>query len=61
MIKWVIKFNPMTSAIEAFRASFIKNYTLSSDFYISLSVAILLFFVGLFYFRKTEYYFADLA
>jgi len=61
MIKWIIKFNPMTSAIEAFRASFIKNYTLSSDFYISLSVAILLFFVGLYYFRKTEYYFADLA
>lgn len=60
-IKWIVKINPMTSAIEAFRASFIKEYALTEDFYISLFVALLLFFVGLYYFRKTEHYFADLA
>ncbi|MFN4234266.1 MAG: ABC transporter permease [Bacteroidia bacterium] len=60
-IKWIVKINPMTSAIEAFRASFIKEYTLTGDFYFSLSIALAMFFVGLYYFRKTEHYFADLA
>lgn len=60
-IQWLVKINPMTSAIESFRASFIKDYTIGQDFLISISMALILFFVGLFYFRKTEHYFADLA
>jgi lipopolysaccharide transport system permease protein len=60
-IKWIIRLNPMTSAIEVFRASFNSSYSFTIDFWISLCVALFLFFAGLFYFRKTEHYFADLA
>jgi ABC-type polysaccharide/polyol phosphate export permease len=51
----------MTAAIDIFRASFIDNYHLSGDFLLSLLVSVILFFIGLIYFRKTEYYFADIA
>jgi lipopolysaccharide transport system permease protein len=61
LIKWVIRFNPMTSAIEVFRASFVPGYNLTIDFWISFATGIFLFFAGLYYFRKTEHYFADLA
>lgn len=60
-VKWIVKFNPMTSAIEAFRASFTNDFHFTSNFWISFSTAFLLFFIGVYYFRKTEYYFADLA
>jgi lipopolysaccharide transport system permease protein len=61
LMKWIVRINPMTSAIEAFRASIIPGHTFTIDFWISLGVAVFLFFVGLYYFRRTEHYFADLA
>lgn len=60
-LRLIMKINPMTAAIDIFRASFIDNYHLSSDLLLSLLVSVILFFIGLIYFRKTEYYFADIA
>lgn len=60
-IKWIMRLNPMTSAVEIFRASFSTTYSFSADFWWSLTIVVLLFFLGLLYFRKTEHYFADLA
>ncbi len=59
--KYLIALNPMSGAIDLARMVIIKkpiNYEL---FLISVFSAIILFFIGLFYFRKTEAYFADIA
>lgn len=58
---WVIKLNPMTAAIEIFRASLTGNMIFTSDILISILVSFAIFFLGVYYFRKTEYYFADIA
>jgi lipopolysaccharide transport system permease protein len=55
--------NPMVGVIDGFRWAILDN---SEQFYwqgflLSLLMAILIFFVGLFYFRKTEKSFADLV
>ena len=59
-IQILLALNPMYSAVEVFRAPLIglpnQNLLL-----ISLSSSIILFFIGLLYFKKTEMYFADLA
>jgi lipopolysaccharide transport system permease protein len=60
-LKWIIRLNPLTTAIEFFRASFINNYTFSSEILIGFIFSIILLCLGLIYFRKTEAYFADLA
>ncbi|MFA6908618.1 MAG: ABC transporter permease [Patescibacteria group bacterium] len=60
--QWILKLNPMTGIIEAARAGIIGNA--SVDFRllgISFSVAIIMFVLGIFYFRKTERIFADVA
>ncbi len=52
----------MNAPIELFRASIEKNNNIDiQSFILSTSVIILLFMLGIFYFRKTEHYFADLA
>lgn len=59
--KYLLALNPMYSAIELFRYS-ILHKTLQPDLLlISGSTALLFFATGLYYFRKTETYFADLA
>jgi len=60
-IRWIVRLNPMTAAVEAFRASFASNYVFSADFFVSATIACFFFFIGLYYFRKTENYFSDLA
>ncbi len=60
-MRYMCAINPMYCAIELFRSGLI-NKPLEIDLIVlSLASSILFFFVGLYYFRKTEYYFADLA
>ena len=57
----ILMLNPAAGAIELLRC-FVTNSELNLQLVIiSLVVSIILFFSGLYYFRKTEYYFADLA
>lgn len=59
--KYILAINPLYSAIELLRSTF-SNSTLHIYLVmISLCSSLLFFVIGLFYFRKTEAYFADLA
>jgi len=59
--KWVMALNPMAGVIETARGTLLGiravNWQLLS---ISIIVSIALFIFGIFYFRKTERYFADI-
>ncbi len=59
--QYALSLNPMAGAIDLLRSSVTGspvNWQLVS---FSFLIALLLFTLGLLYFRKTEYYFADLA
>lgn len=60
-LKYILAINPVNATIELFRGSFfntgIDNYVILIGAGSSLS----LFFIGIYYFRKTEIYFADLV
>ena len=59
--KYIFALNPLFSAIELFRSTF-SGSTLHIYPVLISSVSSLVFFIsGLYYFRKTEAYFADLA
>ncbi len=60
-IKFIFAINPMYAPIELFRHSIIQQHLNFHLLIISLFSSILFFVIGLFYFRKTEFYFADLA
>lgn len=57
----VLSLNPMAGAIELLRSPVTHSELNIQLVVTSVSVSLVLFFYGLFYFRKTEYYFADLA
>jgi lipopolysaccharide transport system permease protein len=59
--QYLLSVNPMAGAIDMMRST--VTYVPVDWFLvaISASISVLLFIAGLFYFRKTEYYFADLA
>ncbi|HXP49705.1 MAG TPA: ABC transporter permease, partial [Bacteroidia bacterium] len=59
--KYVFALNPMYSAIELFRSTFSDQPLHFGLIGISVASAFFFFLVGLYYFRKTEVYFADLA
>ena len=62
--KWMqllLSLNPMYAAIEIFRAPIAGGVTHPTSVGISILSGIILFFIGLLYFKKTEIYFADLA
>ncbi|MCC6581946.1 MAG: ABC transporter permease [Phycisphaeraceae bacterium] len=59
--QWIISLNPMTGAIMLLRSSINGTEVSLTLLGLSLGVSFFLFLLGLFYFRKTEYYFADLA
>ena len=59
--KYVIAINPMSSAVNLMRGAIIDKPIETNMLIISCVSAIILFFVGLLYFRKTERYFADIA
>lgn len=60
-IKWLMALNPMAGAIQLARAPFTGQNLDIELIIISIGSAICLFALGLFVFRKTEAYFADLA
>jgi len=59
--QYVLALNPMSGAINLFRSAIVGKALDIPLFLISLASALCLFVLGIFYFRKTEYYFADLA
>lgn len=60
-LKYVLALNPMYAAITIFRIPMINSFPDISLVAISISSGIIFFISGLIYFRKTEFYFADLA
>ncbi|HUR66824.1 MAG TPA: ABC transporter permease [Chitinophagaceae bacterium] len=60
-LKYFLALNPVNAAIELFRAPLNGNDFDNTVVWIGLGSASLLFVTGIFYFRKTEAYFADLA
>jgi lipopolysaccharide transport system permease protein len=60
-IKWVVALNPMTGAINLFRSSLTGKVPDLNLILVSTASAIFFFILGVYYFRKTEAYFADLA
>jgi lipopolysaccharide transport system permease protein len=61
-IKFILSANPITVAINIYRSAF--DPTASIDYTLigfGLSISLALLSVGIYYFRKTESYFADLA
>lgn len=60
--QWLLALNPMTGIIETARSIIIRTKPI--DFHlllISLGVAFVFFLIGIFYFRRTERIFADVA
>ncbi len=59
--KYIIAANPMAGAVDLARAAIINKPIQTDLMLISVISAFLFLFIGLFYFRRTEYYFADIA
>ena len=60
--KMLVALNPLTGIIEAFRSTVIPNKQIDLWLLLfSVTVSILLFIIGLIYFRKTEKVFADIV
>lgn len=60
--RWILSLNPMTGIIEAARASITGAKPLDIELLgLSALISLLLFTIGIFYFRKTERFFADIA
>lgn len=59
--KYLIALNPLSGAIQLARAPFTGQPLEMNLLLISLASSVLLFILGIFVFRKTEAYFADLA
>lgn len=60
--QWIMGLNPMTGIIEAARAGIIHNKPINFQLLmISTIFAVGLFILGMYYFRKTERIFADIA
>ena len=56
-----VALNPMTAPLDIFRASFVGGQLNVTQDLISIGVSLIFLMTGLYYFRKTEAYFADLA
>lgn len=61
LLKFIMSFNPMLAPIELFRHGIGGADLNLQACLISTSSSAILFIVGLYYFKKTESYFADLA
>jgi lipopolysaccharide transport system permease protein len=59
--KYVLALNPMYSAITFFRLPLIEFQTDHQLLLISITSSVVLFVIGIFYFKRTEMYFADIA
>jgi len=60
-LKYIVALNPMYAAVTIFRSGFVTTPMEYNLLLVSLGSALFFFFVGLYYFRNTEAYFADLA
>jgi lipopolysaccharide transport system permease protein len=60
-IQELLSLNPMTGAIHLVRSSITGTAADPVLVAKSVIISVLLFLFGIFYFQKTEYYFADLA
>ncbi len=58
---YLLRLNPMYAPIELFRASFSGFQSGLEGAWISITASLVMFIVGVIFFRKTESYFADLA
>lgn len=60
--QWLLALNPMTGIIEAVRSLLFQSAPINfSLFIISIISGVILFIFGIFYFRKTERFFADIV
>jgi len=60
--QYIMALNPMTSVIETMRLSFQKNISVNTPLIlISVFASLAIFIFGLWYFNKTEKYFADIV
>lgn len=60
-LKYMLSLNPMYAPITLLRMPLVSETTDQTVLLISISSTLFFLFFGLFYFRKTEHYFADLA
>ena len=59
--QWLWYFNPMSGVIETMRAGLLGVGAINWGLFVSsILLSILLFFIGLLYFKKSEKYFADI-
>lgn len=58
--RWLQSLNPMAGLIDGFRASFLGRPLDWPNILISMGVSIVLFFIGVIYFRSVERRFADI-
>lgn len=61
VLQYVLACSPMYAAIELFRYPLIGELANPSFFYLSTLSGILLLFIGILYFKRTEDFFADFA
>lgn len=61
MLQNLLALNPMTAPLELFRASFSNTDLNIQAILISAASSLFFFVLGIYYFKKTEAYFADLA
>lgn len=60
-LRYVIALNPMTGVIEALRATFAGTFINWGILGISALSSVVLFLIGLYYFKSTERFFADIV
>ena len=60
-LRELVSFNPMFGIIEAFRSAVLGTEFYPKDLIVSIAISVVLFVFGMFYFRKTERRFADIA
>jgi lipopolysaccharide transport system permease protein len=60
-IRELVSLNPMFGIIEAFRSAVLGTEFYPKDLAVSVAISVVLFVFGMFYFRKTERRFADIA
>jgi lipopolysaccharide transport system permease protein len=60
-LKYILAINPVNAAIELFRSAFTGGYIDTAIVSIGIASAFLLLLIGIYYFRKTEAYFADIV
>ncbi len=59
--RWLILLNPMAGVVDAYRSAILGKPFEWASLGISMGIAVVIFFCGLMYFRKTERYFADIV